>query len=205
MKYAKMLGLLAIAAAALMAFAGSASATTGTDSAAGSPVEAGDTIHSTNVGEAILDGTVNIKCKKSTVSGTVGSAGSATTTLSGNISTLTFEECGANTVTVVSKGSLEVHTHENDPTGTSSNGTLTSSGAEVTVLTHNILGTVHCIYVTNETDVGTVDGSKTTKGNATLTVDSVPIPRKTTDFGCGSTSEWTAEYTVTTPAYLDID
>ena len=204
MKYAKMLGLLAVAAAALMAFAATASATTGTDSAGGSPVEVGDTIHATNVGEAVLDGTVNIKCKKSTVIGTVGSAGSATTTLSGNISTLTFEECGANTVTVLNKGNLEAHT---DPEGqpANGNGTLTSTGAEVTVLTHNILGTVHCEYVTSETDVGTLDGSNNTGKTATLTVDSVPIPRRSTDFGCGSTSEWTAEYTVVTPDYLAID
>jgi len=202
MKYAKMLGLLAVAAAALMAFAATASATTGTDSAGGSPVEVGDTIHATNVGEAVLDGTVNIKCKKSTVIGTVGSAGSATTTLSGNISTLTFEECGANTVTVLNKGSLEAHTFGATADG---NGTLTSTGAEVTVLTHNILGTVHCEYVTSETDVGKLDGSNNTGGKATLTVDSVPIPRRSTDFGCGSTSEWTAEYTVATPAYLAID
>jgi len=229
MKYAKMLGLLAVAAMALMAFASSASATTGTKHIINAnketetvPVAVGDTIHATNVGEAILDGTVNIKCKKSTVSGTVSNAGSATETLSGNISTLTFEECGANTVTVLNKGSLSVHTHWKvviDKPGTGEeqktepeccepadgNGTLTSTGAEVTVLTHNILGTVHCEYVTNETDVGTVDGSNNTGKTATLTVDSTPIPRRSTDFGCGSTSEWTAEYTVSTPDYLAID
>jgi uncharacterized protein with beta-barrel porin domain len=231
MRYAKIFGLLAIAAAALMAFAGVASATTGTDSAGGSPVEVNDVIHSELVGEAVLDGTINVKCKKSTVNGKVTNAGSATETLKGEIfpkseaepnGGLTFEECGANTVSVAKPGTLEIHTHWKvviDKPGTkeeqktepecceavSGRGTLTSSGAEVTILTHNILGTVHCIYVTNETDVGTLDGSKNTGGKATLTVDSVPIPRAATDFGCGSTSEWTAEYTVITPAYLDID
>jgi len=205
MKYAKMLGLLAVAAAALMAFAGSASATTltitnppGTKVVA--PAHTPIVAHA--VGETILDGTVNIKCKKSLVEGETENEGSSSTTVKGPLSKLTFEECGANTVTVVNKGSLEIHT---DSATADGNGTLTSTGAEVTVLTHNILGTVHCIYITNETDVGTLDGSTKTGGTATLTVDSVPIPRASTDFGCGSTSEWTAHYTITSPDWLDVD
>ena len=200
MRHAKMLGLLTVAAAALMAFAATASATTGTDSAGGSLVEVGDTIHATNVGNTVLDGTINVTCKKSTVKDKTD--GNHEATLEGTVETLTFEECGANTVTVVNKGTLAIHTFGASADG---NGTLTSSGAEVTVQTHNILGTVHCIYVTSATDVGKLDGSNSTGGTATITVDSVPIPRKSTDFGCGSTSEWTAEYTVSTPDYLAID
>jgi len=206
MKCTKMLGSLAVAATALMAFAATASATTGTDSAGGSPVEAGDTFHATNVGEAVFDGTISIKCKRSTVIGTVGNAGSATVTLSVSISTLTFEECGANTVTVIAKGSLEVHT---DGPSADGYGVPTSSGAEVTILTHNILGTVHCIYVTENSYFGTIDGSNHTGGNATDTVDGARLFFKTTDIGCNPKGETeprlTAEYTVSTPSYLAID
>jgi hypothetical protein len=194
MKYAKMLGLLAVAAAALMAFAGSASATTLTDGSGGT-LGVGTVIEAGNVGEAILDGTVNIKCKKSTVKGEVTNAGGASATVSGSVSPLTFSECGANTVTVSKGGTLEIHGQAGNK------GTLTSSGAEVTVLTHNILGTVHCIYTTEATDLGTVEGGT----GATLKIDSVPINRASTDFGCGSTSEWTAHYTVSKPATLNID
>jgi hypothetical protein len=215
MKYAKILGLLAIATAALMAFAGSASATTLTDTN-GNQIGLNAIVHAENVGNTVLDGTVNITCKKSTVEGKITNAGSATETVSGPIEALTFEECGNNTVTVVNKGTLEIHTdsttivHENGThttltTGDTGDGTLTSSGARITVLTHNILGTVHCIYITGNTRVGTLHGSEGDLGvheTPTLTVNSAPIPREGTDFGCGSTSDWTAHYTVTTPDYI---
>jgi hypothetical protein len=219
MKYAKILGLLAMAAAALMAFAGSALATTLT-SPANTTLGVGAKIHATNVGNAVLDGPVGVTCKKSTVEGEVTGAGSASTTVKGSITTLTFEECGTATVNVINKGTLEAHTdtttiRHTEPVETTDlgthtvangNGSLTSSGALVTVLTHNILGTTHCEYETNATYIGTVDGSKNTGGTATLTVSSAEIPVVETDFGCGfQPVTWTAEYTVTTPDYLDVD
>jgi len=202
MRFATILGLLAIAAAAVMAFAATASATTGTDSAGGSAVEVIDPIHATNVGNTVLDGTPSVTCKKSTMRGTVSNSGSDGSTLAAILSILTLEECGNNTVTVEKLGYVEAHTEGAVPNG---NGTLTSTNVEVTVLTHNILGTVHCIYDTNATDLGRLDGSNNTGGTATITVDSAPLPRTGTDFGCGSTSELTAEYTVSTPDYLAID
>lgn len=204
MRNAKIIGLLTVAAVALMAYVAPASATTGTDSSGGSKVEVGDSFLAFNTGNVTLGagGHPSITCKKSTVGGTVGNAGSGSTTMGGNVSTLTFEECGSNTITVVNKGILEVHT---DSASADGNGVFTSSGAEITMLSHNILGTVHCIYLTSETYLGTLDGSRNTGGKATLTVGSGPMPNKVTDFACSDTAEWAAEYTFSTPAYLDID
>jgi hypothetical protein len=202
MKYAMRLSFLALLTTAVVATAASSASATILTVPSGNNPGPGIVIKAQNVGETVLDGPVNVKCKKSNIEATVLNAGGPTETVVAPITSLTFTECGANTVNVVDFGSLEVHT---DSATADGNGTLTSSGAEITVLTHNILGTVHCIYATESTDVGTLDGSKNTGGKATLTVDSVPIPRVSTDFGCGSTSEWTAEYTVNTPEYLDVD
>jgi len=198
--YAKILGLIAIAVAALMVSAGSASATTGTDSAEGSPVETGDPFHAVSEGSTTLDGTVNITCKSSTVQGDIESPGSPTTTLQAKLTIFTFEECGNTTITIVNTGTMEIHT--DTPEVDDGNGILTSTGVEVTVLTHNVLGTVHCLYVTEETSVGTLTGSST--GTATLDIGSSGIQRLATDFGCGNSSVWTGSYAVTAPDYLYI-
>ena len=119
MKYVKILGLLAVAAAAMMAFAGTASATTVTSSAGTTP-----TIESGAEGHAVLDNPIaKIECASS-VSGKVESHGSGVTA-KGNIASLTFgSPVGTCTndwhVTVVSAGSLEIHSLGNG------NGTLTS-------------------------------------------------------------------------------
>jgi len=194
MKYVKMLGLAALAAAALMAFAGSASATTLTSPSgtqysgtiAATLSSASATLKSSFIGEVV--------CKKSTVEGKVESQG-AEVTAKGNLSSLTFTECNG-TVTVLKAGSLEVHTEGEKANG---NGTLTSSGAEVTVE----LAGLHCIFTTSNTDVGKVTGGTT----ATLTAASQAIPRTGGRSGafCGSSATWNATYSVTTPDTLLID
>jgi hypothetical protein len=202
MKYIKMLGLAAVAAAALMAFvgAGTASATTLTGTGcAVSHCAIGTTIASESEGTTELHPPIgSINCKKSTVSGKTTTTGAAAETVKGNIEVLTFTECNA-TVTVLKKGTLEIHT-ENSASA-NNNGTLTSSGAEVTV---NYVG-FHCIFTTNNTDLGTVTGSANTKGNATLDI-STTIPRTGGSSGafCGTTAQWTGAYRVTSPASLNI-
>lgn len=215
MKYVKMLGLLAVAAAALMAFAGTASATELTN-AQGDKLGVGTEIHAESEGATSLTGTITITCQKSTVEGEVTNAGGAGITVSGHVSTLTFTECGNHTVTVKNAGSLEIHTEfeetgdpktSHETAAATGNGTLTSTDAEVTVLLHSfLLGTVHCIYKTNETDIGTLTGSKNVAGKtATLDINSVSIPRVTTDSACGNHSTWEGSYSVTNPDYLDVD
>lgn len=202
MKYIKMLGLAAVAAAALMAFvgAGTASATQLTG-AGGSILGVGTVITAEAEGTTELHPPiVSINCKKSHVGGKVTSAGgkAETETVKGNIEVLTFTECNA-TVTVLQKGTLEVHTQTKGVIN--NNGTLTSSGAQVTV---NYLG-FHCIFSTSNTSLGTVTGSATTGGSATLDI-AATIPRTggTSGAFCGTTAQWTGAYKVTNPATLNI-
>jgi hypothetical protein len=198
MKYIKMLGLLAVAAAALMAFAGTASATlTNSDGTNAT------TIHASS-SHTQLSGSLVVTCEESTV-------GSSITTndaneASGSVSTLTFEKCGSDTITVLLKGTLKV----TDSDGTT--GTFHSSGAEVTVLTHRpFIGTIHCIWDTINTDIGTFTEShhKPSGGSAhstaTIHVSSVPLTRTTTDTGCGTHATWGGTYEVTSPDTLVLD
>jgi len=194
MKYLKTLAVAAVAAAALMAFAGSASAT-------GITVTTGDGTTHTVTGtavftagleagtEAILKSSFigEVKCKESTVVGEITKAGSATETVSGPITTLTFTACNG-TVTVLKKGALELHTEKSEANG---NGTLTSNGAEVTVE----LAGLHCIFSTSNTDVGTVTGAHV--GNVIFLAKSAAIPRTGGRSGafCGSSATWNATYT----------
>ena len=194
MKYLKMLGLAAIAAAALMAFvgAGTASATELT-SPEGTMVTAGTTITAKSEGHAVLDSIIGkIECN-SEVSGPTGNTGGANETISGTISTLSFTGCTTATVHVLKAGSLEIHSIS----GTH-NGTLTSTGAEVTVETSGF----HCIFTTKETDIGTLTGGSP----ATLDI-SATIPRTGGRSGafCGGSAPWTGSYEVTSPKPLFVD
>ena len=199
MKYVKMLGLLGVAAATLMAFAGPASATTVTG-VNNVPLVVGDTIHAEAEGHVTLHPPIgDITCAKSTVHGTIGNAGSSTTTVSGAISTLTFGECNAEVV-VLNSGSLEIHTRS---AITDESGTLTSKGARVTVTFNGF----HCIFETaaTGTDIGTLTGAANTKSTPTLDIEAT-IPRVggTSGFFCGSTAQWTGSYGVNTPDVLNI-
>jgi hypothetical protein len=205
MKYIKMLGLAAVAAAGLMTFVGVGTASAATlTSPANTVVPVGTLIKAENEGKVVLDPPFGaIECSNSIVEGKVtnagGVVGGVTQTVKGEIITLDFTVCNA-TVTVLKKGTLEIHSLGNG------NGTLTSNGAEVTV---SFVGT-HCIYRTGDiftdTDLGTVTGSATTKGNATFHIKAT-IPRVGGLSGlfCGSGAEWTGAYKVTSPNPLFID
>jgi hypothetical protein len=192
MKHVKMLGLVAMALAAFMALAGTASATSLT-----SP--AGTTYTSTIKAEQAETITLTsafgsfgaISCKKSTVEGSVEGHG-ASVTVTGKITKLTFTECTGGTPEspVAKPGSLELHTKEAASNG---NGTLTSKSAVVPV-TGTLLG--NCTFTTKETgtDIGTLTGSTTT--NAVLDISAVI---ESTSCGNGT---WEGKYKVTTPSTL---
>jgi hypothetical protein len=161
----------------------------------GTPIPEATTVEAASEGSTTLDGSLTITCEKSTVKGKVTSKGGN----SGPIESLTFSECGTRTVTVLKGGTFTIDF------ATGPDGTLTSDEAETTVLAHLPFSiTTHCIYFTEDTDIGRVTGSAST-GTATLHIDSAPIQRRSTDFGCGSTSEWTGSYKFTSPDYLDVD
>jgi hypothetical protein len=185
MKYVKMLGLLAVAAAALMAFAGSATAASVTSNEGTTP-----NIVATSTNSE-LDGTfVTVKCSNSKVEGNVESHGGAT--VGGEVDLLTFTGCNYEvTVNEGGRGSLAVH-----PTGTTGDGTVTSTGANITI--HTSVGS--CTFTTNGTDVGTLDGGSP----AAMNINSAKIPRTGGNFLCGSSGTWTGSYSVSSPSTLEI-
>jgi hypothetical protein len=197
MKYVKMFGFAALAAALTAFVAVGNAAATELDNATGM-VTTGTTIAAEAETETILHPPIgDIKCKKSLVSGKTTTTGSASETVKGNIEKLTFEECNA-TVNVLKTGTLEIHTQE---ASSNNNGTLTSSGTEVTV----VLAGFHCIFSTSSTDIGTLTGSANTKSTATFDI-SAKIPRTGGNSGafCGSTAEWTGNYKITSPDTLNV-
>ena len=190
MKYLKILGLLAVAASAMMAFAGSASATTLT--APAGTTYTGEIVAENETGHVRLHNpAANIECS-STVKGTVTGHG-ASVTAEGEISTLDFTPCTGNwTVTGNIGGTLIAHT----------GGAITSTGATVTAV-NDSLG-ITCRYATNATSIGTLTGATSSTTHATLDI-SASIPFHSGSIFCGSgASAWTGNYTVTTPKGLVI-
>jgi hypothetical protein len=181
MKHLKMLGLALVAAASLMAFAGSASAAVLTSPAG---TDYTGTLESTATESLLLKaGFANITCTASTVSGAVKTN---TTVAEGAITTLSFSNCNA-TVDVLKNGSLKV----------ASGGAVTGSGSEVTV---SALGT-SCVYGTGAgTSLGTLKGGTP----ASLTINA-SLPKISGGFACASPAGWSGKYTVTQPTTLLVD
>jgi hypothetical protein len=192
MKYLKMLGLAAVAAAALMAFvgAGTASAeTTACETSAGAGCYGVNTAVNSSLTtgtEAVLTaagGLIEINCTKSEVNGKIETA----TTPSGNLSKLSFESCN-NTVEVLKFGSLTIH---HDASG---NGALTASGFQVRVKASGLT----CTFG------GTVkEGLTLTAGNPATVTATANIPLES-GFFCPSTAVWHANYTVSAPKPLAV-
>jgi hypothetical protein len=201
MKYLKMLGLAAVAAAALMAFvgAGTASATvicsatenpcaaankwpTGTTAAFS--LKSGSSAKLTDTFGNVLD-----TCTGSSVTGPLTNAGSATTTVVGSVGqgALTWSKCTDTTATLTG-GELEIH----NIAGTH-NGTVTGIGFVVTVW-NTFIG-ASCNYTAGAgTDLGVYD-------SATKVLAVNAVVRKTIEHGgsnlCPETTRWVAEYSYT--------
>jgi hypothetical protein len=136
---------------------------------------------------------LTVACHSSEVQGKVERHG-AGVAAGGEISTLDFGTCTNGIVTVLKKGALEVHGSGEG------NGTVTSTGAEIRI--HTSSGPV-CTFKTSSTHIGTLTGSSTTGGKATLHIGSAVIPA--TGFLCPATGIWTGDYTVASPSFLDVD
>jgi hypothetical protein len=207
-----MLGLAVVAVAALLAFVGASSAsatvlckttpetgspaTTGTTCPEGWAYGNGTVNHAVNVGPTSLHTSFKtIECGKSTFQGTTENEGSATETVKGTVEALTFEECNCE-VKVLAKGTFELHWISD-----SFNATITVNGQEITSTCSTIFGNVHCIYVTNNKDAGTIVGSETHTSGAILHVNTI-AERKTTNALCDEQANWTATYEATTPKPL---
>ena len=199
MKFAKkMLALLTAVAAALMGFAGSASATTVT-----SPPGVSYTGHieaSSENGHIVIHfgNGITIECG-GFLTGSITSHG-AGVTASGPITTMSFPGCtGGDTVTIVagSAGSIEFHSIGGG------NATLTSTGATVTTI--DGATSVACGFTTASTHLGVVTGASTSTGHATLDLNSAKITRTHDSILCGTSGTWTGNYKVNTPTGLTFD
>jgi hypothetical protein len=180
MKITKILGAVAVAALALMAFAGTASATTLETN--GMANTGSVTIHATAESSVLLSATGGgfaNTCTESTVHGSTTTPFTGTR-VGGEIGTLTFGSC-ANTVTVHHGGYLEIE----NISGTT-NGTVFSKNAEVT--TGSPFGTLTCKTGANGVDIGTFTGGAT----GTMDINAV--------LNCGfflPSAKWEGKYSVT--------
>jgi hypothetical protein len=206
MKYLKMLALAAVAAGALMAFAGAGTASaTVLCSTTVTPCPAGQSWPANTVldfsipsgGSAVLkdtNGNELDKCTSSTVEGKITNAGSSTTTVTGSFEEpnettgLTWGGCTWTTKTTSTGGKLEVH----NITGTS-NGTVTAD-SKISVTIFIGLFNESCQYgVEPGTSVGDItEGSGTgavfhANANATRFVGVL----------CPKTAVWTGTYVLT--------
>jgi len=201
MRHIKMLGLLTVAAAAMMASAGTASATI----TSGGSAYTGEIVASSTNFE--MDGVIDIKCKQSTLA---GSASSGATTFA--INSMGFTECGSDTVmhipnTEVILKDPTIHSTDYGSLAVASDGTISLEFAYITVQVHRtVFGfpvTTHCLYETDfltGTDIG-----KLTEGTTNITIASANIPQKPTDTSCGTSAQWTGNYTISKPGALTID
>jgi hypothetical protein len=205
MKHLRIVSLAAVLVTSLIAFAGSASATklcqnklnTAT---CGQPIKAQTLFEAKLIGEAtITDTLATVKCKAAAIGGKTENEGSGTETVrlpdsaSGEKLILTFGTCTPNCLTVVAAGKLEIH-----HIATTDNGTVTSSGLELTTNCNTMFGVLHCVYVTNNTDIGLLEGGSPAK----LKISTKELKYKEGHEFCEETASWTAEYEVTTPKPL---
>lgn len=207
MKYGRTLGLVGLAAIALLALAGSASATIVTSN--GSTYTGKFVAQSTTTVQIhrnqFYEGAFNVTCTNSSIEGEVENHG-LTLTASIRLTKVQFAECvsaGYITETFLLKpGALEVHTAQGDTEGTSGNGTVTFTGAvfELTTKRVQVGGTgEHCIFNLSNSDIGSIKGSQF--GTAGFELRAA----LSTSLACGLTGELTGSYTISTPDNLRID
>jgi hypothetical protein len=207
MKYVKMLGLAAIAAMALSAVAGASTASatelcsTNTSPCSGTMYPVGTEIKAElkagGAGAVITNNITNWTCKKSAISGKTTTTGSATETVLGQITALTFTEC---TNTAGEKCTAEAvhlpYKAEIHATG-GGNGTLTvSSGGNGNPGEILVCGTdINCTF-----SFATASLSLTGGNPAILKAGKIKL--ETAGGICPAEASWDAEYEVTSPKPL---
>ncbi|HEY6729524.1 MAG TPA: hypothetical protein VI039_00690 [Solirubrobacterales bacterium] len=193
MKHVKILGLLSIIAAALLAIVATASATVAT--APGGTAYTG-TLKGVNTGPVTFHGVVDVTCNEGEIQGTIAQHGPSVTG-QGQNTLFVYSGCNQHIVPLA-KGTIEVHAIGNG------NGTITSTNTETTVEFTTIFGNIHCVFSTVNTHIGTVTGATSDSGHATVHLEGA-IPVKSGSFLCGSSAEITGAGKVTSPTGLRID
>ena len=202
MKYVKTLGLAAVAAAALMAIlgVGTASATTLTKEG-GAVVKTKSIIHAnleSGTVAKLSGGVKTVECKEGTIGSVTENETGAEITTVMTEETLVFHNCNCEVKTLAGRFLL-IGWIEN-----TSNGTLISSGAEITTSCSTAFGLVHCILQTTSTDIGTLTGSNETGTTATMDIASASIGLAETSALCGESQKWEGKYLVDTPDVLNV-
>jgi hypothetical protein len=207
MKHLKMLGIAAVAALALMAVVGSATASakicsssgTGTSCGASDGNEFTGAFSATATNATLTSGFVTVSCTDSVASGNILNS----STGAGNITGLTFSGCsnnlggGCEASTTASSGAPwtagVAHT-----TGT--NGTLTVSNVQGEFTCTIFGGPVKCIYAATTAKAEVVGGTP-----ATVKATKVALAKQAgSNALCSTEGTWSGTYTVTSPASLFI-
>jgi hypothetical protein len=191
MTFTKILGVVAAAAMALMAFASAASATT--LEVGGVKQNAAVTVHATlKAGSSAIlkdtGGAFANTCRESTVEARTSALTGAT--VSAPISSLTFSSCTEEPVVVDAPGSIIIE----NIAGTT-NGTLVSTGGKIT--TPSPFGALTC--TTTNTHMGSLTGVASPASHATMDINAVLY--------CGfflPSVRWEGTYTVTSPTGLGV-
>jgi hypothetical protein len=201
MKYLKMLGLVAIAAAALMAIAGAGTAsatvlcrTTSTPCAAGQKWETNTQVHftlkpGTTSEWKTTGGSLENTCTEGTIKGSISSAGSETSTVKISVSKSEWTWGGCTQAqNTLAGGELEVHAIAG-----SDNGEVRATGFNFTT---TIAG-VSCNYNFPEsTKLGTLTSSGS--GGATIDINTV-LTKSGGGFLCVPSLQWIEQFTQTEP------
>jgi hypothetical protein len=189
MKYLKMLGIVAVVAGALTALVGAGAASATVLYSNGSKLGTGTAFEATGTNLVFKMGFATIECSHSEMAGKTETAGSASQTVEGKLSSLSFTGCNG-TFHVLKSGKLIFHYTSG------SNGTVTSEGTELTIA---FSGT-SCTY---GTPTATNFGALTGGSPATLNASS-PLTRLAGGFLCANPASWTAAYTFTSPNPLEV-
>jgi hypothetical protein len=200
MKKLKLPILMAVMAAAFASFAAATASATTITGEGGVTLGTGTSISAQSEGSTIFHAAIgDFECKKSEITGKTSNSGGASETVKVTVESYVNTECTPGVITVLKLGTIEIHTKSESA---DNNGTVTWTGTELTTE----YGGFHCIFTATNTDVGTLTGSATTGGNATLDVVAT-ITRSGGRAGafCGTTATWTAAYKLSKPSTLNVD
>ena len=189
-------GLVALAALALAA---PASALTPTSPAGTVYTGAVKSVSATEHVLIHTKGGTTITCETSSFDWEIESHGPSETT-KGSVTNLSFGSCGTTTVSVLKRGTLEVH---KGPEGASYE-TVTWSGMEITVATPF---TPDCKYFFQQATsifMGGLTTSSVLEATAAFDLETNKIPVGNSIL-CPEWIQFTGAYTITTPDYLDFD
>jgi hypothetical protein len=202
MRHLKILGAVAFLAIALAVVGGSSAASATvlckvkTAPCGANKMGVGEELHALWESKTKFEGgAIKIECAEATKKLKITNSGSAVTSVTAEITALTFNNCTlGTTVTVLSKGSIEYHWIE-----ATRNGTETGTGTEITLAQAGL----DCSYKTESTHLGVLFGSTTT--GATATSETKAVMKKSGGaMTCPLTVTWTTNYKVDSPDTLDV-